>query len=113
MTLEATPRLITIGETMMMIAPARAESLATAQDVRLYAGGAESNVACHVAHAGLSSAWVGVVGDDDLAASVGPSNVTASTLGGSRTTRLRPRACTSKPLETACCITAAGRPHPE
>src|ERR1035437_3929665 len=53
MTLEATPRLITIGETMMMIAPARAESPATAQDVRLYAGGAESNVACHVAHAGL------------------------------------------------------------
>ena len=66
MTLEPTPRLITIGETMMMIAPARAESLATAQDVRLYAGGAESNVACNVAHAGLSSAWVGVVGDDDL-----------------------------------------------
>jgi 2-dehydro-3-deoxygluconokinase len=64
MTLEVTPRLITIGETMMMFAPARAESLATALDVRLYPGGAESNVASHVAHAGLSSAWVGVVGDD-------------------------------------------------
>jgi len=64
MTPEAMPRLIAIGETMMMFAPARAESLATAEDVRLHAGGAESNVACHVAHAGLSSAWVGAVGDD-------------------------------------------------
>ena len=64
MTLTATPRLITIGETMMMFVPGRAESLATAEDVRLHAGGAESNVACHVAHAGVSSAWVGVVGDD-------------------------------------------------
>lgn len=66
MTLVATPRLIAIGETMMMFAPARAESLATAEDVRVHAGGAESNVACHVAQAGLSSAWVGVLGDDVL-----------------------------------------------
>lgn len=66
MTLESAPRLITIGETMMMFTPARAESLSTAREVHLYPGGAESNVACHVAHAGLSSAWVGVVGDDVL-----------------------------------------------
>lgn len=66
MTLEATPRLIAIGETMMMFTTARAESLATAEDVRLHPGGAQSNVACHVAQAGLSSAWVGVVGDDVL-----------------------------------------------
>ncbi|WP_222706622.1 sugar kinase [Lacisediminihabitans profunda] len=66
MTLEATPRLIALGETMMMFAPARAESLATAEDVGVHPGGAESNVACHVAQAGLSSAWVGVLGDDVL-----------------------------------------------
>lgn len=66
MTLEAIPRLITIGETMMMFTPVGAESLATVEDVRLHPGGAESNVACHVAQAGLSSAWVGVVGDDVL-----------------------------------------------
>lgn len=66
MTLEATPRLIAIGETMMMFTPVGAESLATVEDVRLHPGGAESNVACHVAQAGLSSAWVGVVGDDVL-----------------------------------------------
>lgn len=64
MTSEAIPRVIAIGETMMMFSPARAESLATAEDVQLHAGGAESNVACHVAHAGISSAWVGMVGDD-------------------------------------------------
>jgi 2-dehydro-3-deoxygluconokinase len=64
MTLEATPRLITIGETMMMFVPARAESFATAEEVHLHAGGAESNVASHVARAGHSSAWVSVVGDD-------------------------------------------------
>ncbi len=66
MTRETTPRLIAIGEAMMMITPSGAESLATAEDVRLHTGGAESNVACHVAQAGLSSAWVGVVGDDVL-----------------------------------------------
>lgn len=60
------PRLITIGETMMMVTPARAESLATADDVRLHPGGAESNVACHTAHLGVHSAWVSAVGDDVL-----------------------------------------------
>lgn len=64
MTFEAAPRLITIGETMMMFAPARVESLATTEDLRLHAGGAESNVACHMARAGFSAAWVGVLGDD-------------------------------------------------
>ncbi|AMM34437.1 carbohydrate kinase [Sinomonas atrocyanea] len=60
------PRLITIGETMMMVTPARAESLATADDVSLHPGGAESNVACHTAHLGIPSAWVSAVGDDVL-----------------------------------------------
>ncbi len=58
------PRLITLGETMALIAPAHAEPLATAHDVRLLVGGAESNVATHAAHLGIPSAWVGAVGDD-------------------------------------------------
>jgi len=66
MTSEAVPRLITIGETMMMVTPARAESLLVAQDVRIHAGGAESNVACHVAHLGHTTAWVSALGDDVL-----------------------------------------------
>lgn len=60
------PRMIAIGETMALIAPARAEALATAQEVRLLIGGAESNVAIHAAHLGIPTAWVSAVGDDAL-----------------------------------------------
>lgn len=62
----AAPRLITIGETMALVTPARAESLATATEIRLLAGGAESNVAAHAAHLGVAAAWVSAVGDDAL-----------------------------------------------
>lgn len=60
------PRLIALGETMVMITPAHAESLATASDLRLDVGGAESNVASHAAALGIASAWVSAVGDDIL-----------------------------------------------
>ncbi|MGN8026246.1 sugar kinase [Microbacterium sp. 22242] len=60
------PRLIAIGETMALITPAHAEALATARDVRLLIGGAESNVAIHAAHLGIPTAWVSAVGDDAL-----------------------------------------------
>ena len=60
------PRLIALGETMVMITPARAESLATADDLRLHVGGAESNVATHAAALGVPCAWVSAVGDDVL-----------------------------------------------
>lgn len=59
-------RLITIGETMILITPTRAESLATADDLQLHIGGAESNVATHAAALGITSAWVSAVGDDVL-----------------------------------------------
>ncbi|MRH29135.1 sugar kinase [Microbacterium sp. SYP-A9085] len=62
----STPRLITVGETMVMITPARAGSLATADDVRLHVAGAESNVATHAAALGVGAAWVGAVGADVL-----------------------------------------------
>jgi 2-dehydro-3-deoxygluconokinase len=114
MTFEAIPRLITIGETMMMVAPARAESLATAQDVRLYVGGAESNVACHAAHAGLSSAWVGVVGDDDLGHRICRS---IESYGfDTRWVTCDPAAPTGvyfKDPGNGVLTTAAGRPHPK
>lgn len=61
-----TPRLITIGETMMMLTPEDAGPLAAARNVSLHPGGAESNVASHAAHLGVSSAWVSMVGDDVL-----------------------------------------------
>ena len=135
MTLEAIPRLITIGETMMMFAPARAESLASAEDVHLHPGGAESNVACHVAHAGLSSAWVGVVGDDvfgyrirrsieghgvdtrwvtcDTAAPTGvyfkdPGNGVLYYRSGSAASRMSPATVASIPLEDAEVVHLSG-----
>ncbi|GAA4655714.1 sugar kinase [Arthrobacter cryoconiti] len=60
------PRLITIGETMMMLTPEHAEPLATASKLSLHPGGAESNVASHAAHLGIPSAWVSVLGEDVL-----------------------------------------------
>jgi 2-dehydro-3-deoxygluconokinase len=60
------PRLIAIGETMALVTPAHAEALATAQEVRLLIGGAESNVAIHAAHLGIPTAWISAVGRDAL-----------------------------------------------
>ncbi|WP_308465702.1 sugar kinase [Rathayibacter soli] len=66
MPVQTIPRVITIGETMALVAPASAESLATAHELRLHAGGAESNVASHLAHVGIATAWVSALGDDVL-----------------------------------------------
>lgn len=66
MTAEDAPRLITIGETMVLVTPATPDPLATAVDFRLDAGGAESNLASHLAHLGIRSAWVSALGDDAL-----------------------------------------------
>ncbi|MBO0981169.1 sugar kinase [Microbacterium sp. SD291] len=60
------PAVIAIGETMVLIAPHDATPLADAEDVRLSIGGAESNVAAHVAALGLRTAWVSALGDDVL-----------------------------------------------
>lgn len=58
--------LVSIGETMALVVPEHAEPLETAQAFRLDIGGAESNVACHLARAGRRTAWFGAVGDDAL-----------------------------------------------
>ncbi|MFJ4164972.1 sugar kinase [Microbacterium sp. NPDC089698] len=60
------PALIAIGETMAMVTPSRAESLLDAESIRLRVGGAESNVAGHVAALGGAAAWVSALGDDVL-----------------------------------------------
>jgi 2-dehydro-3-deoxygluconokinase len=59
-------QLIAIGEAMVMVSPVAAESLEHTELVRLTVGGAESNVAAHAARLGLSSAWLGAVGDEPL-----------------------------------------------
>jgi 2-dehydro-3-deoxygluconokinase len=58
--------MITLGETMALITPAHAEPLRAAREVRLLAGGAESNVAMHAVQLGVPTAWVSAVGDDAL-----------------------------------------------
>lgn len=63
-----TPRrvLLAIGETMAMVAPAVAERLTDAIVFQVDAGGAESNVAAHVASFGHSARWFSRLGDDPL-----------------------------------------------
>ena len=60
------PDVLAVGETMALVAPSRAESLETAVDFHVDAGGAEANVASHLAALGLRAAWGGAVGDDAL-----------------------------------------------
>lgn len=60
------PALIALGETMALITPHDATRLADAEDFRLTIGGAESNVAAHVAFFGHRTAWVSALGDDVL-----------------------------------------------
>ncbi len=120
---------------MILIAPARAESLATASDLRLHVGGAESNVATHAAALGLESAWVGAVGDDVLGERVrrevarhgagvhwvtvdpgAPTGVYFKDPGhgvlyyrrGSAASRMRPDSIASVPLERAGVVHVSG-----
>ena len=58
--------LLAIGETMAMVAPMAAEPVESAEEFRVDAGGAESNVAAHVAALGVDAAWCSRVGDDAL-----------------------------------------------
>jgi len=58
--------LLAIGETMALVAPQRAERLEAAEDFHVTAGGAESNVACHLAAAGRRTAWFSALGEDAL-----------------------------------------------
>ncbi|WP_194409983.1 sugar kinase [Microbacterium cremeum] len=58
--------LLAAGETMAMVAPVVAEPVADADAFLLDAGGAESNVAAHVAAAGHRALWFSRLGDDAL-----------------------------------------------
>ncbi|MFG6404097.1 MULTISPECIES: sugar kinase [unclassified Microbacterium] len=57
--------LLAVGETMAMVAPADG-SVADADEFLVDAGGAESNVAAHVAALGHDSRWFSRLGDDAL-----------------------------------------------
>jgi 2-dehydro-3-deoxygluconokinase len=56
--------VVTIGETMVMFAPVEPVPLARAPRLAMYAGGAESNVATHLAELGHHVRWASRLGDD-------------------------------------------------
>ena len=58
--------LLAIGETMAMVTPVVAAPVADADAFLLDAGGAESNVAAHVAALGHRAVWFSRLGDDAL-----------------------------------------------
>lgn len=59
-------RLLAVGETMALVTPFAGESIVDATEFRVDAGGAESNVAAHVAALGIPAGWFSRVGDDAL-----------------------------------------------
>lgn len=56
--------VLCVGETMAVITPANAEPLREAEQCLLGYGGAESNVAAHLAEFGYRSGWASRVGED-------------------------------------------------
>jgi 2-dehydro-3-deoxygluconokinase len=78
----APPEVLCIGESMALFVPAER---GPAHEVRTWirtVGGAESNVACHLAGLGVRSAWVSAVGEDPfgraLLAEIGSAGVDVS-----------------------------------
>src|SRR5699024_12699367 len=65
-------QLLTIGETMALVTPTTPTSLQTAEVFAVDVAGAESNVASHCAHLGISAAWVSALGDDPSAGGSSP-----------------------------------------
>jgi 2-dehydro-3-deoxygluconokinase len=60
------PRVVTVGETMVLVVPAAPGRLRHAGAVTLSIGGAESNVAIGLSRLGVPAVWVSVLGDDEL-----------------------------------------------
>ncbi|MFD1505671.1 sugar kinase [Georgenia yuyongxinii] len=60
------PEVVCIGETMAMVTTSDASPVATGRTFTMSAGGAESNVAQHLAGLGIATAWASAVGNDPL-----------------------------------------------
>ena len=61
-----TPRVITLGETMLMFAPPRHELVEICNFFRAYIGGSETNVAVGLERLGIHAAWIGKLPDNAL-----------------------------------------------
>lgn len=59
-------KILCVGETMAMITPAQPGPVATSELFTMSAGGAESNVAGHLASMSFDTSWLGRLGDDAL-----------------------------------------------
>jgi 2-dehydro-3-deoxygluconokinase len=62
--------VVCLGETMVMMVPAEPGPVHLVRTWHRAVGGAESNVACHLALLGVRSSWVGAVGDDSFGLAV-------------------------------------------
>jgi 2-dehydro-3-deoxygluconokinase len=60
------PEVLCIGESMAVFVPAEDRPVHQVRTWTRTIGGAESNVACHLAALGVSSAWASAVGDDPV-----------------------------------------------
>jgi 2-dehydro-3-deoxygluconokinase len=63
---EGYPELVTMGETMALLTQERTTPLRHTRTLELGVGGSESNVAIGASRLGVTSAWIGRVGDDEL-----------------------------------------------
>ncbi|WP_432535241.1 sugar kinase [Kineococcus arenarius] len=59
-------RVVTAGETMVLVVPPAPGRLRHATSVTLSIGGAESNVAIGLSRLGVPASWVSALGDDEL-----------------------------------------------
>ncbi|MDF1514576.1 MAG: sugar kinase [Anaerolineae bacterium] len=60
------PRVITLGETMLMFAPPKFEMVETSDNWQVYIGGSETNVAVGLERLGIHSGWIGKLTDNAL-----------------------------------------------
>ncbi len=61
----AVGRVVTAGETMVLVVPSSPGRLRHATDVTLSIGGAESNVAIGLSRLGIPASWVSALGEDE------------------------------------------------
>lgn len=64
MTNPAPPLVLCVGEPLVVLSPAAGDRLDAAESLRVSVGGAEANVAVHLARLGVASRFAGAVGND-------------------------------------------------
>ena len=60
------PEVVTLGETMAVLTPARPGRLSCSRTLHLGIGGAESNVAISLVRLGVTAGWISALGQDEL-----------------------------------------------